>query len=285
VFSRDRPRQRSTPAQYPVQRVGMFDRAAGFGDRKLRLQRAGDPRRDLVLQGEQVADIAVETLGPELRTGFGIDELDIDPYLVAGPLYAALEDVTHAQFSADPLDVIVALVGESGVAGDHQASLDARDVGRQIFGDPISEILLPRVVAEIGERQDNNRQPGRGARLSCRCRFRTRCALAAGPQPPASTSRNDQDRGSGSSREDAGADQRPSGAGSGCCRPAVGGPGDLEGPHGLGDVLDPLLAERGEPDRHTGSDKIAYRTGKTHSAWLGERLQPGNDVDPVAKEV
>src|SRR5208282_6860557 len=129
------------------QRVWMLDRSAGFGDRELRLQRAGDPRRDLVLQGEQVADITVEPLGPELRTGFGIDELNVDPYLVGGPLDAALEDVTHAQFSADPLDIIVSLVGESGVAGDHQASLDARDVGRQIFRDPISEILLPRVVA------------------------------------------------------------------------------------------------------------------------------------------
>jgi hypothetical protein len=42
----------------------MIGRACGFRADQLEVQRDGDPARDLVLQGEQMADVAVEPLGP-----------------------------------------------------------------------------------------------------------------------------------------------------------------------------------------------------------------------------
>jgi len=35
------------------------------------------------LQGQQIAHVAVELLGPPMRVGFGVDQLGIDPDLVA----------------------------------------------------------------------------------------------------------------------------------------------------------------------------------------------------------
>jgi hypothetical protein len=45
------------------------------------VQRNRDAARDLVLQGEQIAHVAVEALRPEMRVGLGIDQLggDADP--------------------------------------------------------------------------------------------------------------------------------------------------------------------------------------------------------------
>ena len=83
-----------------------------------------------------------------MGSGFGIDQLDVDPDLIAGSLDAPFQDIAHPQVAPDPLRVDrLALVSERGVARDDQAALDARDVGRQILGDAVREIFLLWVVA------------------------------------------------------------------------------------------------------------------------------------------
>ena len=47
----------------------------------------------------------------------------------------------------------LAFEGECRVARDHEAVADAREVGSEVFGDAVGEIILGRVVREIGERQ------------------------------------------------------------------------------------------------------------------------------------
>ena len=39
---------------------------------------------------------------------------------------------------------------------------NAREIGRQALRDPVDEILLLRVAADIGERQDDDREARRG---------------------------------------------------------------------------------------------------------------------------
>ncbi len=169
-------------AQDVVERIRMGDRAGGLGDRQLGLQCAGDARGDLVLQREQIAEVAVEPLRPELRAGCGIDQLDVDPHFLAGTLDAAFDDIAHAELAADLARVdLLALVGKGGVAGDHHAALDPRQVGGQIVGDAVGEIFLLRIVAEIGERQHDHGQPRRRIGLLVAGDQR------AGPQPPRST--------------------------------------------------------------------------------------------------
>jgi hypothetical protein len=50
----------------------------------------------------------------------------------------------------------------------------------------------------------------------------------------------------------------------------------------LSDVLELLLAEIGKGDGDFVADMIARRPGDTDCAGLGQRLQPGGNIDPVA---
>jgi hypothetical protein len=49
-----------------------------------------------------------------------------------------LADLTH-------IDAGLTLVGECRMSGDHEAAVDARQVGRQVICDPVGKILLVRV--------------------------------------------------------------------------------------------------------------------------------------------
>jgi hypothetical protein len=46
------------------------------------VQRIGQARDHLILQLEQVRDVLLEPVGPEMRAGFGVDELCVDPHPV-----------------------------------------------------------------------------------------------------------------------------------------------------------------------------------------------------------
>src|SRR5207248_4246003 len=114
-------------------------------DRQLRLQRAGDPHCDLVLHGKEIADIAIEPIGPELGVGLGIDKHGVDADLGAGAAHAPLHDVAYPQFAADFFGVgDLALVGEGAVTGDDDDAGNAGNIDRQVLGDAVGEIFLFR---------------------------------------------------------------------------------------------------------------------------------------------
>jgi hypothetical protein len=65
--------------------------------------------------------------------------------------------ISHPQFAADLLHIEgLALVGEGGVARDHERTRDAREVGGQVLGHAIDEVVLLRITAEVSERQHND---------------------------------------------------------------------------------------------------------------------------------
>jgi hypothetical protein len=75
----------------------------------------------------------------------------------------------HPQLSSDLLGVDpLALIGERGIARDHEHVRDPRQIRRQILGDSVREILLLRVIAEVGERQHHDRQARRSGTLGDR---------------------------------------------------------------------------------------------------------------------
>jgi hypothetical protein len=49
--------------------------------------------------------------------------------------------------------------------------------------------------------------------------------------------------------------------------------------------FDLLLAEIGKGDGQLGPDLVAYRARNANPAGLGERFEPGRDVDTVAKQI
>ena len=131
-------------ARVGIDRVFVLDPAAGIAE-ELNIRASSQAAGDLVLRFREVRAIGVEPVGPEMRAGFGIDQLRVHPNLVTGPPHAAFEDIANAELAADLLYVDrLALVGKSGVAGDHEAAGDPRQIGRQIVGDPVGEIFLVR---------------------------------------------------------------------------------------------------------------------------------------------
>ena len=97
-----------------------------------------------------------------MRAGLSRDELRIDLDLFARASHAAFEHVAHAEFTPDRFRVnLPAFECKRGVAGDNEAIGNVRKISRKIVGDPIGEILLLGVAAQVLERQNNDREPRR----------------------------------------------------------------------------------------------------------------------------
>ena len=95
--------------------------------------------------------------------GPGVDELDIDAHAIAAALHAAFEDIADVQLAPDRLHVDrLAFVGERRVAGDDVSAPNARKICREALCDPVDEMLMAWVAADIGEWQDNDREARRG---------------------------------------------------------------------------------------------------------------------------
>ena len=99
----------------------MLGRPGGLGGDQLDAERVREPARDLILQSEQIARVAVEPLGPKMRIGRGTDQLGVDAELVAGPPDAPFEHIAHAQLAANLLRVDgLVPVRERGIPRDHE---------------------------------------------------------------------------------------------------------------------------------------------------------------------
>ena len=128
-----------------VHRVGVrgLFRASRLGGDEFGVERARQARDDFVLHVEEIGERLVEPLGPEMIAGFGVDELHVDAHAVSAALNAALEDIADVQLAADLLQIDgFALVGEGGVAPDHDGAPYARKIGREALRDPVDEMLL-----------------------------------------------------------------------------------------------------------------------------------------------
>ncbi len=97
----------------------------GFGVHQLYLKRAGEACNHFVLQLEQIHDVFLESIRPDLRAGFRVNELGVDAHPVGVALHRAFEDVAHAELLADRLGVeVLALEGEGSVSGDDETVVE-----------------------------------------------------------------------------------------------------------------------------------------------------------------
>ena len=85
------------------------------------LDRPDHPPDDLVLQREQILELAIVAVGPEMMAGVRLDQLGRDAHPVARAPRAALDHVADAELAPDLLDRYrPPLVGEARVAGDDE---------------------------------------------------------------------------------------------------------------------------------------------------------------------
>ena len=103
---------------------------------------------------EHVFDQAIEAVGPQMRAGFGVDQLRGDAHAVAALAHRTFEDIAHSEFAAHLLHVDgAALVGEARIAGDHEEPADAGERRDDLLDHAVGEVFLLRVAAHIGEGQ------------------------------------------------------------------------------------------------------------------------------------
>src|SRR5215207_1089849 len=144
-------------AQVAVVGVQAFRRLAldSFDFRlfQLRPYRTHHARGHLVLQIEDIFNLAVETINPQVGTGRGIDELARNAHAVARLTYAAFENVAHPELASHLFYVDgPALVGEARIAGDHEQLPETRQRGDDLFHYTVGEIFLLRIPAHILKR-------------------------------------------------------------------------------------------------------------------------------------
>ena len=102
-----------------------------------------------------------------MLSGRGVDQLRSDAHLIVCFTHAPFQDISHPYLSTHVLHLHrFALVGERRVTGDDEKAGDLGEVGIDVFGDPIAEVLLFGIVAHVVEGQDDNgRFVGQGQRL------------------------------------------------------------------------------------------------------------------------
>ncbi len=151
----------SVRARHQIEVVGIDIVRAALLDRRLllrqqfQLQRFDDGLADLVLQGEDVVELAVVALGPQMAAGGPVNQLSGDPHPAAGFAHAAFQDVADAQLPGQLAHIEgLALELEGGVAGDDEQGRDLGEVGDDVLADPVAEILLLGIAAHVGERQN-----------------------------------------------------------------------------------------------------------------------------------
>ena len=201
----------------------------------LGLDLADDVAGDLVLDLEDVFQVPVVALGPDMTAGAGIDELGGDPDALPGAAHGALDDVVGAEFRRQLADVgRAALVGKGGVARDHVEPAVLGERGDDVLGQPVGEIRLLRIAGHVLEGQHGDAGLGRAV-LDLRGDGPLR-----GPAPDADRAR---------------------------------------------DVLQLLLAGILQHQIERARQVILHRARQADAAGLGDLLQPGGDVDPVAEQV
>src|SRR5260370_25993779 len=93
----------------------------GLRSDQLDAKRVREPARDLILQSEQIARVAVEPLPPKMRVGRGIDQLGVEAELAARSPDAPFEHIAHAELAADLLRIDgLVPVRERGISRNHE---------------------------------------------------------------------------------------------------------------------------------------------------------------------
>jgi hypothetical protein len=72
-----------------------------LADRKLRLKLVSDRFGDIALYREDVGQIAIVGLRPQMRIGSGINQLRVNPYAITGSLNTSLQYMRHPKLLAD----------------------------------------------------------------------------------------------------------------------------------------------------------------------------------------
>ncbi len=128
--------------------------------RQRRLEGIGDSQCHVALDGEDVGQVAVIVVCPEVLVGLRIDELSGDADAAGRASHATLDDVGDPQLSRDLPEVLVGvLVLHDRGAGDDFQVGDLAQVSDDVLGHAVAEVLVVGIGTQVGERQHRDGQP------------------------------------------------------------------------------------------------------------------------------
>ena len=126
----------------------------------LRRDRRRHPRRQLVLQLEEIGGGAGEAVGPDRRAALAVAELGRQAHLVAGAVHAAGQHVAHGELAPHALRLVhLAAIAQHRGAADHDQLGQARERGDDGLDQPVGEPRGAAVLGLVDEGQHGDRGP------------------------------------------------------------------------------------------------------------------------------
>jgi hypothetical protein len=106
-----------------------------------------------VLQFEDVRELAIERFGPNVMTGFAIDELSRNADFVRDFADAPFQHISRSERLTNLLNIDgLAFEYEGGIPRNDGERAPERQGCDDVFREPVGEIFLLRVAAQIRER-------------------------------------------------------------------------------------------------------------------------------------
>ena len=117
---------------------------------------ANDGLGDLVLECQDIAEVAIVLIGPDVSPRGRVDQLNVDANSILRLPDAADHDVLRVQLQARLLDVLWEVWIEGRRACDHGKAAPASETRDEILGEPVGEDALLGIPAEVleGEHRD-----------------------------------------------------------------------------------------------------------------------------------
>ena len=121
---------------------------------------------DFILDRENVSQIAVVTVCPDVSTVLSANQLSRDADARPGLPHTSLQNEINAEAlrHCRHLDRF-ALVSEDGVPCHHEQAGNFREIGDDVFGNAVTEIFLLGIAAHVYERKHRD-----GGSFLPRCR-------------------------------------------------------------------------------------------------------------------
>jgi hypothetical protein len=129
-----------------------------LGGREFRLQLVGDAFGNVALDGEDVGQIAIVGLRPEVHVVAGVDQLRDHAHFVGRALHAALDHMRHAQLLSNLSQIALrsCLVLHHRSPADHAQVGNLGQMAQNLILHAIREERVFRIAAQILERKNRD---------------------------------------------------------------------------------------------------------------------------------
>src|SRR5438105_350243 len=113
---------------------------------------------DFVLNGEDIGQITIKPLGPNMAAVLAPNELPSYPHTRSRLSHASFQDKSNAKLPTHLLHFHrLVFIGEGSVARDNKQSGNVGQISDDVLRNAITEILLLSVAAHVVKRQNGNR--------------------------------------------------------------------------------------------------------------------------------